>query len=180
MIIARDKKANNIAEYLIYMFQIEDLLRAAKFELSVIEKNVVNQFKVSDDEKIEIRNWYAGLIEMIKEEKIKEKGHFQFITNTLNDLNDFHLAVLQASKDEKYKNIYASAQENIQEFRKRSKSKSFNDIEICINGMYSLFLLRLQKKEISKESLASFSSFSNFLAYFSVLYKKYENGELEI
>ena len=180
MIIAKEKKTSNIAEYLIYMFQVEDLLRAVKFELSAIEKIVINQFKVSDDEKIEIRNWYAGLIEMMKEEKIEQKGHLQFIINTINDLNELHLRLLNSGTDQKYNQVYQIAKPNIQEFQNRSKSETRNDIEICINGLYSLLLLRLQKKEITKETLASFNTFSEFLAYFSLLYKKYENGELEI
>lgn len=180
MIIAREKKASNIAEYLIYMFQIEDMIRALNFDIKTIINNVISQFKVTGEEREEIKSWYMGLIDMMKQEEIEKKGHFQFINNIINDLNNFHLAVLKTSNDTKYKNLYALAQENIQEFRKRSKSESLNDIEICINGMYSLFLLRLQKKEISKESLSSFSSFSNLLAYFSMLYRKYENGELEL
>jgi len=180
MIIAREKKANNIAEYLIYMFQVEDMVRASGLKIETIENSVISQFQVSDEEKEEIRKWYQGLIEMLIEEKKVKTGHLQFIINTLNDLYNFHLLMLNNSSDAKYREIYQEALPNIQEFQQRAGSGDKNEIEICVNGLYSLFLLRLQKKEISKETLASFSTFSQLLAYLSVQYKKYESGELEI
>ena len=33
MIIARQKRKENIAEYLLYMWQVEDLIRANKFDM---------------------------------------------------------------------------------------------------------------------------------------------------
>ena len=36
MLIARQKRSENIAEYLLYMFQVEDLIRAYDFNLDQI------------------------------------------------------------------------------------------------------------------------------------------------
>ncbi|NOZ46666.1 MAG: DUF4924 family protein [Chlorobi bacterium] len=180
MIIAKEKKNSNIAEYLIYMFQVEDLIRASEFDITILEKKIINQFKVTEEERKEIKNWYAGLINIMQEEKVTQKGHMQFLINTINDINDFHLKLLEASSDSKYIQLYQTAFPHIEEFKKRSKSITSNTIEICLNGLYSLFLLRLQKKEVSKESLASFSTFSDLLAFLSLQYKKYETGELEL
>ena len=118
-------------------------------------------------------------MEMMIEEQIDETGHLQFIKNSLEDLNEFHYNFLE-SGDTKYYNYYKAALPSIQEFKNRSKSEKTNEIEICLNGLYSLFLLRLQKKEISAETLKSFSTFSEMLAYLATQYKKYETGELEL
>lgn len=180
MIIAREKKATNIAEYLIYMFQIEDMLRASKFNFDIIEQNIISQFKVNSSEKKEIRNWYKGLIEMMKNENIEINGHLQFVINTLKELDEFHTILLYKKKDKQYIELYNIASGNITELKQRMHSEQISDIETCINGLYSLLLLRLQKKEVSKETLSSFSTFSNLMAYLAFQYKKMETGELEI
>ena len=37
MLIAREKKKNNIAEYILYMWQLEDMLRALKLDMEHIK-----------------------------------------------------------------------------------------------------------------------------------------------
>jgi hypothetical protein len=180
MIIARDKKENNIAEYLIYMFQVEDMLRASKLNIDIVEKSIINQFKVNETERTEIKEWYSGLIEMMKTENIEQFGHFQFIKNTLTEINEFHLLLLNSGKDEQYAKLYNIAFTHLNDLRHRMHRDDINDIETCINGLYSLFLLRLQKKEINKETLSSFSTFSNLLSHLAYQYKKMESGELEL
>ena len=41
MIIARQKRKENIAEYLLYMWQVEDLIRANKFDMDSINRTVI-------------------------------------------------------------------------------------------------------------------------------------------
>ena len=74
MLIAQEKRKTNIAEYVLYMWQVEDVIRAYKFNIDLIDKNRVSQYNKPDSIKKEIRNWYANLILMMHEEYIKEKG----------------------------------------------------------------------------------------------------------
>ena len=37
MIIAQQKRHENMAEYLLYLWQVEDIIRACKLDLNVIE-----------------------------------------------------------------------------------------------------------------------------------------------
>ena len=41
MIIAKQKRKENIAEYLLYMWQIEDLIRANNFDMDLIRRTVI-------------------------------------------------------------------------------------------------------------------------------------------
>jgi hypothetical protein len=43
MIVANQKRKENIAEYLLYMWQVEDLIRANHFDLEAIRKQVVER-----------------------------------------------------------------------------------------------------------------------------------------
>ena len=53
MKIAQQLKEKNIAEYLIYMWQIEDLIRANDCDVDRIEENIVFRYQVSV---VELRN----------------------------------------------------------------------------------------------------------------------------
>jgi len=96
MIIAREKKRENIAEYILYMWQIEDLIRAYEFDIDKINKNIVQKYEQPAPVKEEIKNWYEGLIDLMKEEQKTKLGHLQFIQNTVNDLYEFHLMFLKS------------------------------------------------------------------------------------
>ena len=180
MLIAREKKKSNIAEYVLYMWQVEDLIRVYGFDMERIEKNIVAQYRQSEKVKQEIRDWYANLIVMMYEERIQKTGHLQFVKNTINEINDLHLRLLNDLNDEKYKGLYRLAEPNIHEFNQRSLHKASNDIETCFNGLYALLMLRLQKKNISTETKEAMSTFSSMLAYLSKKYKDMEDGNLEL
>ncbi len=180
MIIAKEKKKNNIAEYILYMWQIEDLIRACNFDIDIIDKKIITQFNQNKNTLTEIKNWYVGLIQMMIEEGIKEKGHFQFINNIITDLHKFHSALLKSDEHNKYQQFYLQAVSNINEFKQKSHDKTINDIEICLNVLYAILILRLKKEKISDETSSAVSTFSRLLAYLSQQYKKFEKGELEL
>ena len=60
--IARQLKEKNIAEYLIYMWQEEDQIRANHGELEEIEANVIARYP--EDQRPALREWYGNLITM--------------------------------------------------------------------------------------------------------------------
>lgn len=51
MIIASQKRKENIAEYLLYMWQIEDIIRAYKLDIDTIDEQIVSKYNVPDDKK---------------------------------------------------------------------------------------------------------------------------------
>ena len=77
MIIARQKRKENIAEYLLYMWQVEDLIRANKFDMDSINRTVIAHYDQPEEVKKEIAQWYEELIEMMRSEGVMEKGHIQ-------------------------------------------------------------------------------------------------------
>ncbi len=71
MIIAKQKRKENIAEYLLYMWQVEDLIRANNFDIEVIRKTVINRYDQPEPIRAEIAVWYEELIEMMRGEDVK-------------------------------------------------------------------------------------------------------------
>jgi hypothetical protein len=180
MLIAREKRKLNIAEYILYMWQVEDIIRACSFNISLIEKNYISKFKPSPRVSDEIKNWYANLILMMHEEGLREKGHLSFLHTLVKDMNDLHLRLLNSRQEVRYQNIYTLAVVNLREFKSKLPAANISDVEACLNALYGLLLLRLKKKTVNKGTEEAMSTFSLMLAYLSDKFRKMEEGVLEM
>lgn len=175
MLIAQEKKKSNLAEYILYMWQVEDIIRAYQLDIEAIEETVIKQFKQEGEKHQEIKNWYENLIEMMKIENVTKKGHLQIIKNNIDELFDYHIHLINIKKDAPYLHLYEKAAGNISEFKVKAKAgDEVNDIEACLTALYGTLMLRLQKKDISKETLAAVSTFSEMLASLTDMYKTFE------
>ena len=57
MIIASKKRKENIAEYLLYMWQIEDLIRANGLDMDRIQANIIDKYQLEDSQRKEMSGW---------------------------------------------------------------------------------------------------------------------------
>ncbi len=177
MIIAKEKREKNIIEYILYMWQVEDLIRAYNFDIDAIKKHIIPQYNASGDLLQQIIAWYDNLQEMMILEHIKEKGHLQVIVNLVNDLNRLHQELLSKNNEIAYSHIYNATLPYIKEFDAKTENKLSNDIELCLTGIYSHFLLRLQNKKVSDGTQEAIKSFGNFLAFLSSKYHEEQKKE---
>lgn len=180
MLIARQKKKENIAEYLLYMWQVEDIIRANGLDIELIKQNVINKFEQPDDLKKEMTDWYEGLIDMMKYENVKDLGHLQINKNVIIDLTDLHLRLLKSPKEPEYKAVYYKTLPFIVELRTKTEDKSIPELETCFSALYGFLLLRLQQKEVSGETQAAIAQISSFIRTLSAKYKQEKDGELDI
>lgn len=180
MIIAKEKRVNNIAEFILYMWQVEDMIRASGFDIEEIEKTIISKYRQPAEILYEIRDWYAELIQSMKEEKIDKKGHLAFVNNLLNELTDVHVRLLNHPDESEYRLLYNQARPNIEALINKSNSPFHSEIEVCLTGLYGYLLIRLQKKEISSVTAAALSTFSSLLAFLSQRFREIETGEREL
>ena len=172
MYIANDLRKKNIAEYLLYMWQVEDTIRAFGCSLPRIRREYVTRFDYSDEQKEELVDWYGNLIRMMNEEGCREHGHLQINKTTLQLLTELHLELLQSPKFPFYNTAYYKVLPFIVELRSRGANKEEGEIETCLNLLYGVMMLRLQKKEISASTQHAVSEVSNFVGMLSDYYKK--------
>jgi hypothetical protein len=180
MLIAREKRITNIAEFILYMWQVEDIIRASGFDIDVIEKNIISGYKQTREILFEIRDWYSGLIKSMKEEGIEKKGHLAFLNSLVGDLNDLHIRLLNHPDEQEYRLLYNQARPNIEAFIGKAGSQVRGEIEACLTGLYGFLMMRLKSKEIYKETTEALSTFSNLLAYLSMRFLEIEKGEEEL
>ncbi|MCQ2251703.1 MAG: DUF4924 family protein [Bacteroidales bacterium] len=179
MIIARQKKKENIAEYIIYMYQIEDLMRACQLDIEAVRKNILSQYHQPEDVMEEITYWYDNIIALMKNQKIEQKGHLQEMQNVVADLNDLHLQLLRSPLHPDYKVAYQEAAPVIGQSLAITKKEGASEVEICFEMMYMILLLKLQKKDISNDTQYGVAKISKMLAILSEKYKKYEADEID-
>lgn len=167
MLIANQKRKENIAEYLLYMFQVEDLIRAFDFNIDLIDQHIINQFDQPYPVKREMREWYLSLLWNMQSKNLQVKGHIPDILSLIEILETLHTSLLQKTGEEKYHDAYSKVRLNIINLRERSDDKITGDIELCLNGLYGLLILRLRKKSISHETIEAFGLISDMIAILS-------------
>lgn len=181
MYISQEKRKNNIAEYILYMWQIEDLIRANNFDIESINTNLVRQYDVSEEKRIEIYAWYTGLAESMLTEGIRNHGHLHYLDSLIEELNDFHFRLIDSSHQSEYQKKYMTIVRDISELRlKMGNKERISDMEVCLTALYGLILMRLKKRKISKDTEKVLNSFSELLADLSRIFKSYETGTIEI
>lgn len=176
MLIAQQKRKENIAEYILYLYQVEELIRAFKFDLNLIEERLVAAYKVDEKTSDEIKNWYSNLVIMMDKEGIREKGHLQFLTNLINDLNDFHLRLMETGVDKKYVQNFQLIAGLLTELKGKNPTAQ-NDIQLALDTVYGFLLLKLKKTKVSDGTADAVKRLSEWLGGLSKRYKDFETGE---
>lgn len=178
MLIAQAKKKENIIEFLLYMFQIEDLMRANSLDLEqIMQSYIVPQ--IQDENMLNrYREWYSGMIEELISLGYEKSGHVSEITEVQMELFYLHTSLLNLINDEKYRSIYDAAIEVINEFRGKSQAEQLNDVDMAVQALYTKLLLRLKGKDISEETENAFELIRRMLAYLAHSYHKMKEGDL--
>ena len=60
MFVAQELKKKSIAEYLLYMWQVEDIIRACGCSLPVIKKHYIENFDFTPEQKEEEIDWFRS------------------------------------------------------------------------------------------------------------------------
>ncbi len=177
MYIAQKLKSENVAEYLLYMWQVEDLIRANGLDVDKIDSDYISRFGLDETRMAEMRQWYSDLIDMMRSENVGEKGHLQINRNIIILLTDLHTALLKSPKYPFYSSAYYKALPFIVELRNKSNGADKPELENCFDALYGLMLLRLQKKEVSADTQRAMHDIAQLLGMLSDYYKKEKAGE---
>ena len=146
-------KHDNIAEYILYIWQMEDYLRA---------------FPEHSDATPELHE----LNEMMHREGITESGHLQLAQIALGELEDLSEQLLNA--DALYRAAMFRLQPSLNLLKAKTDRPTMSDIEACLTLLYQIMLLRLQKREITPETADVQQRATQVLQFLSKTY--YENS----
>lgn len=179
MLIAQQKLKDNIAEYILYMFQIEDVVRAYELDLDRLMSEFVDAQLPDPSYHEQYLKWYEGIIRQMKFERIEKTGHLHELKDILVELSYLHNVLMNTASDSKYKTLFEAALPFMNEFKDRSNLKDKNEIELAFHALYMKLLLKLQKKEISAATEEAFDAMRALLAYIAHAYKKMKSGDMD-
>lgn len=191
MLIAKELRKKSIAEYLLYMWQIEDIIRAYQCSLTKIRREYIDKFDYTDVQKDEEEDWFGDLIRMMNQEGCRESGHLQINKVVMQSLNELHAQLLASSKFPFYSAVYYRVLPFIVELRGKTKQVAdrmarknepnlkeiaanlgHSEIETCFDLLYGVMMLRLQKKEISHETEVALKEITTLIGMLSDYYLK--------
>ena len=174
MIIARQKRKENIVEYLIYMWQVEDLIRACRFDMH----EVISQYNQPEEVKQEIRQWYEQLTDRMRLEGVTERGHIRINKNIVTELTDLHLRLLKSrTRETIYGALYYKALPAIVQLRSRSAGEEMSEIETCLTAIYGYLMLKMQQKNISAGTTDGIRQISALLTFLAARFHEEEEEE---
>ncbi|MCS5488822.1 DUF4924 family protein [Algoriphagus limi] len=169
--IADRKKSQNIAEYIIYLYQQEDLIRSFQGNLEEIRQYVVSHFPVEEVEKESILEWYQNLRNQMESEGILEKGHLSETKKLVDELSSLHWQLVKSDKT--YFETFQKAKPHILQAVMDAEGQGLgNEVQICLNGVYGLLLCRLLGKKVSDEQLKSAEAFGEVLSLLNLVYQQ--------
>jgi hypothetical protein len=143
-------KKDNIAEYILYLWQIEDYLRA---------------FPQNADATPELHE----LNEMMHREGILEGGHLALATNALSEVEELHAQILD--EDAMYRAAMIRLRPALNLLKAKTDRPTMSDIEACFVLLYQIMMLRLQKKEITPETADVQQRATQVLTFLSRAYR---------
>ena len=180
MQIAQYKRQENIVEYLIYMFQIEDMIRSCKLDIREIEQKIIHPTGSEAIVLVEMRDWYEDLISQMKEDGVTEKGHINSLNDIIEELTDLHLILINELQDKKYVNLFNDALPAINDIKSKSDKLDISEVECCLNGLYGLLLLRLKKSHITDATQEAMQTIAKLMAYLAKMFNDKNSGALEL
>ncbi|MBS6911090.1 MAG: DUF4924 family protein [Prevotella sp.] len=178
MFIAKSIREKSVVEYLLYMWQMEDLIRAYGCSLTRIRREYIDRFDYTDQQKDEEEDWFGDLIRMMNQEGKREKGHLAINEVLLQDLGDLHVRLLQSTRFPYYSAEYYRVLPFIVELRQKG-DKEIGEVETCLNALYGVMLLRMRQKPISPETAHAIKAITTFLGMLSDYYIKDRTEGLE-
>ena len=142
-------KKENIAEYILYLWQMEDYLRA---------------FPQNADATPELHE----LNEMMHREGIMNGGHLALANNALNELEELHTPLLD--EDAMYRASIIRLQPSLNLLKAKTDRPTMSDLEACFTLLYQIMLLHLQKRPVSPETASVQQQVTKVLRFLSNAY----------
>ena len=170
MLLADKKKAENISEYIIHMYQTELLLRNFELDLDKVKLHVIGNIPDGKTDKAALTQWYDEIISHMKNEELEKEGHLSYVQKEVQTLSDLSLKLLV--ENEEYRQVFNAARTAIRNSIMAADGLVTDPVQACLNGVFGLLLARMNGKQVSEEQLTDIEHFVNVLSYLSYHYKQ--------
>jgi len=179
--IAQAKRRENIAEYILYLWQVEDLLRALQFSPEAIYSQLIApRTELSEEQKPVYLMWYLDLAGLLQQEGKEEKGHLEHTLHLIQDLHDLHLQLLKLPAGEHYRKTFARLEGELPRLRAVMGNPGMSDTELCFRALYAVMLYRIKGQGDPPAVADTIDLVSPVIAELAAMHGKVERGEIDL
>lgn len=171
MITAERKKKENIVEYLIYMWHVENIIRVCDFDMEKIRAHMVSHCDEGAEVRERICAWYAGLADGMRAEGVTERGHLQCLVEVQERLERLHGRLAGSAEEAAYAAAYGEVRAFVDGLRGRAGVEAPGVVETCISALYGYLVRRLRGLEPEGEAVEGVVLVNRML---TVLAERYE------
>ncbi len=182
MYIAQAKRKENIAEYILYLWQLEDLVRALQFSPEAIWTQLVAP-QVPDDptRQNDLLMWYVDFGNLMREEGKTRSGHLNHTIHLINDLQDLHAELLKAPAGARYRELFARLEPELPRLRGIMGRNDMPDMEIAFRTLYAAMLYHMKGDDSKSSAISDVTELvSPAIGELARIYRLVERGELDI
>ncbi len=181
MDIAQSKRRENIAEYILYLWQVEDLLRALQFSPEAIYSQLIAPRTDLDNEQRQtFLMWYMDIANLLREESKEERGHLEHTLHLVADLHNLHLQLMKLPVGAQYRKYYTALQPSLPQLREAMGNPSISDTELSFRALYATMLYRI-KGDTDRSAVGDTIEFiSPVIACLAQMFGRVERGEVDL
>lgn len=176
MLVARKKRKENIAEYILYMFQIEDIIRALDFDAEALRNYIQNGYQLPPDQLAETEKWYEEIAMGMQLEDVVESGHISRLRSLISELQSLCDRLLKDPTQSLFASVYYAALPSVVQLRSHAGGHDYKEVEAAFVGIYGYLTLKNRGSEISEETEKAVKQLSTFLAMLADRYRGIEEG----
>ena len=181
MDIAQAKRKENIAEYILYLWQIEDLLRALQFSPEAIYSQLVAPRQVDEEQKHIYLLWYMDIVNLLRKEGKEESGHLEHTIHLIADMHNLHLQLMHNPIGEHYRATFSRLAPQLPQLRTMVKKEDISDTELAFRALYAALLYRIKGDDKRSDTIKDIIELvSPVVGELAALYGKVERGEIDL
>ncbi len=179
MDIALTKRKENIAEYILYLWQLEDLLRALQFSPEAVYSQLIAPRSLPTEQAQLTLAWYMDIADLLHKEGKEQSGHIEHTLHLIADLHNLHLQLMSLPAGEEYRRRYAALAPHLPSLRGVLGKEEMSDTELCFRALYAAMLYRIKGKG-ERAITDTLEVISPVIASLSAMYGKVERGEEDL
>ena len=180
MDIAQSKRRENIAEYILYLWQVEDLLRALQFSPEAVYSQLIAPRQIPEQQRHIYLLWYMDIVNLLREEGKETQGHLSHTLHLIADLHDLHLRLMQLPAGERYRTLRARLEPHMPSLRLVLADGDMSDTELCFRALYAAMLYRIKGQGERTAVTDTVEYISPVIAELASVYGKVERGEIDL
>lgn len=182
MYIAQNKRRENIAEYILYLWQLEDLLRAMQLSPEAIYATLVKPRGLERSKEEELMEWYLQLADLLEREEKQEHGHLEHTMHLVDDLHRLHVQLLELPVGKRYRSLYARLAPELERLRQAIGKPEMSDTELSMRALYAVMLHRIKGDQAEKQGYIDdvLETVSPVIAELASIFRQVEEGEIDL